>query len=79
MYSARYVTVVSVGDALRWGSDRQPDVVLSRWAPSMQMQPNTISNWGGFRSVAPMASSPCSVGTKPLAVPNTLVHNKLNY
>ena len=26
-----------------------------------------------------MDDGPCSVGTKPLAVPNALVHNELNY
>ena len=60
-------------------SDRQPDVVLSRQAPLVQVWPNTIYYWGGLCVVVPTGSGPCSAGTLTLSVPNALVHNELNY
>ena len=48
------------------GSDWQPEVVLSRQVPSMQVWLNTISNWGGLLLAVPTGSGPCSAGTPTL-------------
>ena len=72
------VTVVSVRDALRQGRGRWPDV-LSCWVPSMQVWPNTISNWGALCSAVPMGGTPCSVSTPILGSALALVCNELNY
>ena len=75
-----YVSRLSLSEMHSGGkATRQPDVVLSHQVPSMQVWPNTISNWDRLRLAVSMGSSPCSAGTKPLAVPNTLMHNELNY
>ena len=56
------------------GSDRQPDVVLSRQMPLVLMWPNTISNREGSTRQRQTGGGPCSTHT-----PNVLVCNKLNY